>query len=101
VFACHQVSPTSPRHAVPDDGPPSSHRNINKLGRIESSPGRFHRSSSTLPTARRPSPLAYAIDALTAAALSVRRRHGHPDDAVSTLIAVVTQGRLLAPIPPG
>ena len=55
----------------------------------------------TLPTARRASPLAYAIDALTAAVLAVRRHGGRPDAAVSTLIAVITRGRLLAPIAPG
>jgi transposase-like protein len=50
-----------------------------------------------LPTRDLPDPLACAIEALVAAAVTARRRFGAADGGLWSQIAVLTRGRLLAP----
>ncbi|MDH2394105.1 hypothetical protein QCN29_36310 [Streptomyces sp. HNM0663] len=54
-----------------------------------------------LPAADRGDPLAHAIEALVAAAVTAHRRFGHGPREIWSRIALLTCGRLLAPSPTG
>jgi hypothetical protein len=57
--------------------------------------------SDALPTRDLPDPLACAIEALVAAAVTIQRRFGAPASGLWSQIAVLTRGRLLTPSPSG
>ncbi|MFE1521768.1 DUF6431 domain-containing protein [[Kitasatospora] papulosa] len=57
--------------------------------------------ADALPTLERQDTLAYAIEALAAAALATRTRLGSQSASLWSQIAVLTRGRLLAPAPAG
>ncbi|MFB6984575.1 DUF6431 domain-containing protein [Streptomyces sp. NPDC058439] len=57
--------------------------------------------ADALPTRERPHTLAYAIEALVAAAITSRTQLGSPATGLWTQITVLTRGQLLAPAPAG
>jgi hypothetical protein len=57
--------------------------------------------ADALPTRDLPDPLACAIEALVAAAVTTQHRFGAPAGDLWPRIAVLTRGRLLTPSPSG
>ncbi|WP_406153052.1 hypothetical protein OG217_05160 [Streptomyces sp. NBC_01023] len=55
--------------------------------------------ADALPTREQPNTLAYAVEALVAAAVAGRDRRDSPDADVWSRITVLTRGQLLAPAP--
>ncbi|MDJ0346437.1 hypothetical protein QMK19_35700 [Streptomyces sp. H10-C2] len=54
-----------------------------------------------LPTRDRPDALAYAVEALIAAAVAIRNHLGGPGPELWSQIAVLSRGRLLVSVPAG